>query len=212
MTHQPTPQLNAFRSIVQQAGTLQTEISTLDTAIRERDAIRARMADCGDEAEARKHLGPLMRAEETVTIKQVRLPRQQAELAVILTQAEEAFHAAHSEVETIIRDAPKEAVAAFRDMLRAAQLDPDKRNVELATPVVVEAIRPHALAKLQDDKLHEAWRAVAPSTDPLPKRVAGVQTALAWHDETLAAQVQIAEEDKRMTAACEAFRKVLTNR
>ena len=183
--------------------------STLDTAIRERDAIRARMADCGDEAEARKHLGPLMRAEETVTVKQVRLPRQQADLAAILTRTEEAFHAAHSEVEAIIRDAPKEAVAAFRDMLHAAQLDPDKRNVELANPVVVEAIRPHALAKLQDDKLQEAWRAVAVSTDPLHKRVAGFQTALAWHDEALAAHAEIAAEDRRMVAACEAFRKVL---
>ncbi len=37
----------------------------------------------------------------------------------------------YSKVEAIIRAAPKEALAAFRDMLHAVQLDPGKWNVEL---------------------------------------------------------------------------------
>ena len=212
MTHQPTPQIDSFRSIVQKAVTLHSEISTLDAAIRERDEIKARMGDCRDEAEARKHLATLMRAEETVIVKQAREPRQQAELANLLTQTEEAFQAANTDLTRIIGDTPKQAMAAFSDLLRASQLDPEIRKVELANPVVVNAIRPRALASQQEDRLHEAWRAVASSTDSLVKRVEGFKNALAWFDKVLVAQVQIAEEDKRMVAACEAFRKVLTNR
>jgi len=212
MTHQPTPQIDAFRSIVQKAVTLHSEISTLDAAIRERDEIKARMGDCRDEAEARKHLATLMRAEETVIVKQAREPRQQAELANLLTQTEEAFQAANTDLTRIIGDTPKQAMEAFSDLLRASQLDPEIRKVELANPVVVNAIRPRALASQQEDRLHEAWRAVASSTDSLVKRVEGFKNALAWFDKVLVAQVQIAEEDKRMVAACEAFRKVLTNR
>jgi len=212
MTHQPTPQIDAFRSIVQKAVTLHSEISTLDAAIRERDEIKARMGDCRDEAEARKHLATLMRAEETVIVKQAREPRQQAELANLLTQTEEAFQAANTDLTRIIGDTPKQAMEAFSDLLRASQLDPEIRKVELANPVVVNAIRPRALASQQEDRMHEAWRAVASSTDSLVKRVEGFKNALAWFDKVLVAQVQIAEEDKRMVAACEAFRKVLTNR
>jgi hypothetical protein len=212
MTHQPTPQIDSFRSIVQKAVTLHSEISTLDAAIRERDEIKARMGDCRDEAEARKHLATLMRAEETVIVKQAREPRQQAELANLLTQTEEAFQAANSELTRIIGDTPKQAMEAFSDLLRASQLDPEIRKVELANPVVVNAIRPRALASQQEDRLHEAWRSVASSTDSLVKRVEGFKTSLAWFDKVLVAQVQIADEDKRMVAACEAFRKVLTNR
>jgi hypothetical protein len=87
MSNQSTPKTATFRSLVQKTGTLHAEISTLDAAIRDRDAIKARMADCGDEAEARKHLADLMRAEETVIIKQVRKPHLQADLVDLLTQA-----------------------------------------------------------------------------------------------------------------------------
>ena len=212
MSNQSTPKIAAFRSLVQKAGTLHAEITTLDAAIRERDTIRARMCDCRDEAEARKHLGDLMRAEETVTIKQVREPRLQAELADLLTQTEEAFHAANTEITRIIEETPKQAVEAFRDLLHASQLDPENRKVEQAVPVVVNAIRPRALASLQEDRLHEAWRSVPSTTDPLAKRVEGFKSTLASFDKVLAAQVQIADEDKRMAAACEAFRKVLSNR
>ena len=170
------------------------------------------MAECGDEAEARKHLGDLTRAEETVIIKQVREPRLQAELAAVVAQTDEEFHAALGEVNRIIDVAPREAVAAFGDLLRAVQLDPEKRKVEQANPVVVEAIRPHALAKLQEDTVHEAWRAVTLSDQPLGKQVEAFRTALAWLDKALAAHAEIVAEDKRMVAACDAFLKVFTKR
>lgn len=209
MKHQPTPKTDAFRSLAQQAGTLQAEISTLDTAIHERDAIRARMADCSDEAKARKHLGDLMRAEETVTIKQVRLPRQQAELAGLLTETLKAYNAAHEEWRRIIEATPKQAAEAFRELLHDAELDPEVRKVELANPVVVDAIRPLALASKLDDLLYEAWRAANITSDAADKRVAGFQSAIQWLDKVVAAHAEVVAEDKRMVAACEAFRKAL---
>lgn len=66
MTTITTPKTAAFRSILAKAATLHADISTLNDAIRERDTIRVRMGECRDEAEARKHLGDLMRAKETV--------------------------------------------------------------------------------------------------------------------------------------------------
>ncbi len=209
MTTSTTPKTAAFRSILAKAATLHSDISTLNDAIRERDAIRVRMGECRDEAEARKHLGDLMRAEETVTIKQVRDHRLQAELADLLAQTEAAFLDANTEVASIVRDAPKSSLTAFLDMLRDAQFDPEKQSLEKVTLIVAESIRPNELAKLQEDKLSEAWRVMSLSNAPLSKRVEGFQTALEWHDNALAAHVEIAAEDKRMTAACEAFRKVL---
>jgi hypothetical protein len=209
MSHQSTPKTAAFRSLVQKAVTLHSEICTLDAAIRERDAIKARMGDCRDEAEARNHLATLMRAEETVIVKQTREPRQQAELAELLTQTEEAFHAANSELTQIIDDTPKQAMAAFRDLLVAAQLDPEERKVEQANPVVVNAIRPRALVSEQEDRLHEACRSVVWAMEPLTKRVEGFKRVLMWFDKVLAAQTEIEAECKRMVSACEAFRKVL---
>ena len=212
MTHQPTPQIDALRTLVQKAGTLHADLSNLDAAIRERDAIRARMGDCRNEAEARKLLGDLTRTEETVIVKQAREPRLQAELAAHLAETEDAFHAANTEITRLIENTPKQAMEAFRDMLTASQLDHDSRNIEQANAVVTKAIRPRALSAQQEDRLHEAWRAVASSTDPLAKRVEGFKAALVLFDKVLAAHVQIADEDKRMAAACEAFRKVFANR
>ncbi len=168
-----------------------------------------RMGDCRNEAEARKLLGDLTRAEETVIVKQAREPRLQAELAAHLEETEDAFHAANTEIARLIEDTPKQAMEAFRDLLAASQLDHDSRNIEQANAVVTKAIRPRALAGQQEDRLHEAWRSVASSTDPLAKRVEGFKSALVSFDKVLAAQVQIADEDKRMAAACEVFRKVL---
>ncbi len=108
--------------------------------------------------------------------------------------------------------ARRAAIQSVRLFLCSLIRNPEIRKVELANPVVVNAIRPRALASQQEDRLHEAWRAVASSTDSLVKRVEGFKNALARFDKVLVAQVQIAEEDKRMTAACEAFRNVLTNR
>ncbi len=208
MKNQSTPKTDAFRSLVHQAGALQTEISTLDTAIRERDAIRARIGDCQDEAEARKHLGDLNRAEETVTIKQARQPRQQAELATLLDKALEAYGEAHTEWSRIIESSPKQAAQAFRDLLHAAQLDPEQQKVEKANPVVVDAIRPLALAGQQDDLLSEAWRAANITTEVPENRVAGMQEAIRWLDKVEAAHAEVIAEDKRMVAACDAFKKV----
>ena len=209
MFNQSTPKTAAFRSLVQKTGTLHAEISTLDTAIRDRDAIRARMADCGDETEARKHLGDLTRAEETVTIKQARLPRQQSDLANLLDQTLDAYGEAHTEWRCIIEATPKQAAQAFRELMHAAQLDPEVRKVELANPVVVDAIRPLALADKQEDLLHEAWRAANITSDAPEKRVTGLLEAIRWLDKVQAAHAEVVAEDKRMVAACEAFRKVL---
>jgi len=209
MFNQSTPKTVAFRSLVQKLGTLHTEISTLDTAIRERDAIRARIGDCQDEAEARKHLGDLTRVEETVIIKQARLPRQQAELAALIDEALEGFNAANEEWRKIIEATPTQSAQAFRDLLHAAQLDPEVRKVELANPVVVDAIRPLALASKQDDLRNEAWRAANLTSDAPSQRVAGLQSALKWLEKVQVAHEEVVAEDKRMTAACEAFRKVL---
>jgi hypothetical protein len=105
----------------------------------------------------------------------------------------------------------KAGVTAFQDMLRAAQYDPEKRNVEQATLIVAEAIRPNVLAKLQEDNISEAWRAMEQSNAPLSKRVEGFQAALEWHEKALAEHAEIAAQDKRMAAACVAFRKVIAN-
>lgn len=209
MFNQSTPKTVAFRSLVQKLGTLQTEITTLDTAIRERDAIRARIGDCQDEVEARKHLGDLTRAEETVIIKQARLPRQQADRDALIAETAKAYGEAHTEWSRIIEATPKQSAQAFRDLLHAAQLDPEVQKVEKANPVVVDAIRPLALAGKQEDLLHEAWRAANITSDVPEKRVAGLQEAIKWLDKVQAAHVEVAAEDKRMVAACEAFRKVL---
>lgn len=208
MSNQSTPKTAAFRSLVQKTGTLHTEISTLDAAIRDRDAIKARMADCGDEAEARKHLADLMRAEETVTVKQARLPRQQSDLSTLVEETFDAFGEAHTEWSRIVEATPKQAERAFRELLHAAQLDPEVQKVEKANPFVVAAIRPLALASQQDDLLYEAWRAAAITSDATNKRVEGLQGALNWLDKVEAAYAGVVAEEERMVAACEAFRKV----
>ena len=209
MFNQSTPKTAAFRSLVQKLGTLHTEISTLDTALRERDAIRVRIGDCQDETEARKHLGDLTRAEETVIIKQARLPRQQSDLADLLNETLEAYGEAHTEWSRIIESTPRQAAQAFRELLLAAQLDPEVQKVGKANPVVVDAIRPLALAIKQDDLLNEAWRAANITSVAADKRVAGLHESVKWLDKVQSAQAEVMAEDKGMTAACEAFRKVL---
>ncbi len=212
MSNQSTPKTAAFRSLAQKTRTLHTEISTLDAAIHDRDAIKARMADCGNEAEARKHLGDLTRAEETVTIKQARLPRQQSDLADLLNETLDAYGEAHEEWRRIIEATPKQAAQAFRELLLAAQLDPEVQKVEKANPIVIDAIRPLALAGQQDDLLSEAWRSAYITSEAADKRVAGFQSAIKSLDKIQVAHAEVIAEDKRMVAACEAFRKVLAKR
>lgn len=209
LNNQSTPKTAAFRSLVQKTETLHAEISTVETAIRERDSIRNRMADCRDETEARKHLGDLTRAEETVIVKQARLPRQQADLADLLEKTLDAYGEAHTEWSRVIETTPKQAAQAFRELLHAAQFDPEVQKVEKANPVVVDAIRPLALASQQHDLLYEAWRACNITSDIADKRVAGFLSAIQWLDKVQAAHAEVISEDRRMVAACEAFRKVL---
>lgn len=132
MTRQLTPKTAAFRSLVQKACTLNAEIATLDAAIRALDAIKARMGDCRDEADARKLLSELTRAEETVTIKRIREPRLKAGLTELLTTAEDAFHPAHAEAGAIAAQTPKQAVSSFRDLLMVVQLDNEHAKTEKA--------------------------------------------------------------------------------
>ena len=65
-----TPKLDAFRSLVHKAGALHAELATLDAAIRELDAIKARIADCRDEAEALASSSPTLRRAEEIRHRQ----------------------------------------------------------------------------------------------------------------------------------------------
>lgn len=208
MSKQTSPKLESFRALVQQAASIHTDISTYEAAIRDRDAIRQRMADSADEAEAHKHLDDLTRVEQSITVKKVRLPRQKGSLADILSQTTEAFLAAHPEVEALVMAASKDATAAFRHLLHAVQLDTGKRDLERANPVVIAAIRTHALAMRQEDILAEAWRAGSISIDSPPKWIERFQVALACLDKALAAHADIVAEDKRLASACAAFLEV----
>lgn len=131
------------------------------------------MANCGDEAQARKHLGDLNRAEETIIIKLARLPRLQSDLADMLEETLEAYSEAHTEWYRIIGATPKQAAQAFSDFLHAAQLDPEHQKVAKANPVVVGAIRPLAITSNQDELLSEAWRSANITSEAADKRVVG---------------------------------------
>jgi hypothetical protein len=156
--------------------------------------------------------GDLTRAEETVIISRSASRDFQAELAAVVAQTDEEFHAALGEVNRIIRRGAKRGSGRIWRPPPGRATDPEKRKVEQANPVVVEAIRPHALAKLQEDTVHEAWRAVTLSDQPLGKQ--SKPSGPPWHgfDKALAAHAEIVAEDKRMVAACDAFLKVFTKR
>ena len=210
MNHQPTPQLNAFRSIVQQAGTLHAELSTLDTAIRDLDSIKTRMGDSRDESEVRKLLSELTRAEETVTVKRFREPRLRADLADTVTQAEHAFQTAFTEVESILTALAESSVQAFRDLLQFIQPDQDNPKTLKANEVTQAAVGPAALTQRLRNDLDNAWRAVGVVSGDPYQGVKGVNSALAIMDEVLATVPQVHAATQRMSAACEAFRKVFT--
>ena len=50
-----------------------------------------------------------------------------------------------------------------------------------------------------------------PTTTPATalRRVVGLQNSLKWFDKVLSGYDELVEEDKRMAAVCEAFRKAL---
>ncbi|MCX6872879.1 MAG: hypothetical protein NTW21_03585 [Verrucomicrobia bacterium] len=212
MTHQTTPQIDAFRSIVNQAGTLHAELSTLHTAIRDLDSIKARMGDCRDEAEARKSLGELTRAEEAVAVKRIREPRLRADISGLLSGSVEICIAAFTEAKDLVTGATDAAVAGLADTLRSVQPEPEDSKTDRATTLAVQACRTRTMAVAQHDALDAAWPGSWLQSEALEKQVGAAKSAIAALDATLAALPQIEAEAKRMGAACDAFRKVLTNR
>ena len=208
MTTSTTPKIDAFRSIVQQAGTLHAELSTLDIAIRDLDAIKARMGDCRDEAEARKSLGELTRAEETVAVKRIREPRLRADISGLLSGSVETCIAAFTEAKDLVTGATDAAVASLADTLRSVQPDPEDSKTDRATTLSAQACRTRTMAVAQHDALDAAWPGSWLQSEVLEKQVNAAKAAITALDATLAALPDVTAEAKRLTAACEAFRKV----
>ncbi len=212
MKDQSTPKLDAFRSLLGQAESLHAELSTLDTATRDRDAIKTRMGDCRDEDEARTLLGELARAEEVVTIKSIRAPRLRADLVALLTEAEKACNAARHEVARTLAGLPREAAEIFRQLIREVQSDAERDRRRQATEQVALGVSPLAMAETQQGNLSSASRSVGLSSETPERRLEGLQGALRHLDRANAAQDEILAEAKRLVAACEAFLKVFTKR
>jgi hypothetical protein len=208
MTTFTTPKIDAFRSIVQQAGTLHAELSTLDAAIRALDVIKARMGDCRDEAEARKSLGELTRAEEAVAVKRIREPRLRADISGLLSGSVEICIAAFTEAKDLVTGATDVAVAGLADTLKSVQPDPEDSKTDRATTLAAQACRTRTMAVAQHDALDAAWPGSWLQSEVLEKQVGAAMSAIAALDATLAALPEITAEAKRLAAACEAFRKV----
>jgi hypothetical protein len=208
MYNQSTPKIDSFRAIVSKAATLHAELTTLDTAISTRDAIKTRMGDSRDEAEARKFLGELTSAEESVTVKQVREPRLKADLADTVAQAERTFHDAFTEVENMLSALAESSVLDFRDLLQSIQPEEENRKRDEANKVTLAAVVPAVLTQRLRDDLDNSWRAMSGVTKDPFQGVNGVKTALAIMDEIIASQPQVHAVTRRMAASCDAFRKV----
>jgi hypothetical protein len=160
-----------FRELLQQVEALDTELSSLDTATRDRDAIRARMSECQDEDEARKLLKNLARAEEDVTVKGIRQPRLQADLAKLLTTAEKASNAALNEASGILGRLRLEAVAAFEDVLHHAQHESERPQVRQANADAAQALTIPTLVERQQRTLQTAHCSIGMKTVPLSDRI-----------------------------------------
>jgi len=104
------------------------------------------------------------------------------------------------------------SVQAFRDLLQFIQPDEDNRKRNEANKVTLAAVGPAVRSQRLRDHLDNAWRALSAAKDSQHVRVNGFKTALVIMDEVIASLPQIEAEAKRMAAACDAFRKVLTNR
>ena len=210
MKDQSTPKLDVFRSLLAQAESLNEELSSLDAATRDRDAIKTRMGDCRDEDEARTLLGELAKAEEVVTIKSIRAPRLRADLVEVLTEAEKACNAARHEVSRTLTGLPRDAAAAFRKLICDVQGEAERVRSRQATEQVARGVSPLAMAEVQQGNLSSANRSVGLSSETPEKRLEGLQGALRHLDRANAAQDQILAESKRLVSACEAFLKVFT--
>jgi ElaB/YqjD/DUF883 family membrane-anchored ribosome-binding protein len=205
-----SPKLDAFRALVQQVESLFAELSSLDTATRHRDAIKERISNCGDEAKARKLLGELTEAEQDVTVKQIRQPRLQADLAELLTTTERACNAAHSEATRGLGEIRHEAAAAFAELLNLAQCESDRHRVQRPNEDTIQALKAPTLAERQQRTLQPVHCSVGMTSVPAADRVGALRSALKVLDRGQTAKLDIAAEAARLTAACTAFRKAYT--
>ena len=209
MFNQSTPKTAAFRSLVEKAGTLQTELVSLDTAVRDLDAIKARMGDCRDEAEARTFVGELTRAEQTVTVKRIREPRLRAEMAEVVKEAEIALHNALTELGDILTERGEFAMRAIRDLLQSIQPEEENRKRDDANEVTLAAVGPAVLvARLQQD-VGGAWRGIGVVTSDPYGPVNAIKSSLVIVEQIIGTLPQIQAEGQRYASACEVFRKVL---
>jgi hypothetical protein len=212
MSNITTPKLDSFRDLLSQAESRHADLSTLGAATRQRDAIKARMSECLDEAEARELIGDLAQAEEIVTIKKIRQPRLQSELSDLLTEAEKACNAAGSEASTLLGQTSQEAASSFQELLRDIQCGVELSRRPQLNDHATCSLRPVAMAERQRTNLSAARRAVALTTEPPATRLEGLRSSLSYLDRAYAAQVEIAADATRLTAACVAFRKAYTKR
>lgn len=210
MKDQSTPKTDAFRSLVHQAGALQTEISTLDAAIGDLDAIKARISDCRDETEAHQLIAAMRRAEETVTVKRLRESRLRDELAAIVKEAEFAHFEVMSAIDAMLLDLTDIATQPFRELLLSLQPEEDNSKRDDANKVVLRAIAPAVLVEDLFKMLHDAVHSVGVVTKDPYGPAKGIRKALEITDALLARVPEVHNERKRHAAACDAFRKVLT--
>ena len=205
-----TPKLDAFRELLQQVEAIDTELSSLDTATHERDAIKARMCECQDESEARKLLKDLTQAEEDVTVKGIRRPRLQADLASLVTTCEKASNAALNETSAFFGEMRHEAVSDFEEVLQNAQLETERPRVRQANGDTSQALTVPTLVERQQRTLRTAHCSIGMTTVPLSDRIKALKSSLATLDRSQTARVEIAAEATRFSAACAAFLKTLT--
>lgn len=209
MDDHTTAKLDAFRSLVQKAGALHTELATLDTAIGDLDSIKARIAGCHDEAAAHQLIAQLRRAEETVTVKRLRESRLRDELAAIVKDAEFTYFEVMTGIDAALNDLAAAAIQPFRDLLLSLQPEEGNPKRDDANKVTLAALAPTVLVQDLLKMLREAWLSVGVVTDDPYGPAKGVRAALEITDALLARIPEVHNERKRMVAACDAFRKVL---
>lgn len=208
MSNHTNPKIDAFRSLVQQAGTLHAELVSLDNAIRDLDAIKTRIGDCRDEAEARKSLAELTRAEESVTIKRIREPRIRTELAAIVKEAEFAHFEVVSAIEAMLNELSDAVIQPFRDLLLSLQPEEGNSKRDDANKAVLKSLAPAVHVEDLLKMLRDACRSVGVATSDPYGPAKGLQTALEITAAILARLPEVNSERKRFAAACTAFRNV----
>jgi phosphoglycolate phosphatase-like HAD superfamily hydrolase len=207
MDDHTTAKLDAFRSLVHKSGALYAELATLDGAIRERDAIKTRIGTCDDESEARKLLGDLTRAEESVTLKSIREPRLRDELAAIVKEAEFAHFEVMSAIDAMLNDLAVVTIQPFHELLLSLQPEEENSKRDDANNVVLKALVPAVLVEDLFKMLHDASHSVGVATSDPYGPAKGLRAALEITDALLARLPEVHEERKQHVAACEAFCK-----